>query len=86
MLVGVSFSLNDYLFREELADYYAGQPSLPSLVFWDVAYWSAWALPSLLIYRIARRFPLGRDLPARNLFVNVGAGLVFILLQRAIRC
>jgi two-component system LytT family sensor kinase len=84
MLVGVSFSLNDYLFRDELAAYYADKPSLPSMVFWDVAYWSAWALPSLLIYRIARRFPLGRDLPAWNLFVNVGAGLLFIILQRAI--
>src|SRR5215207_1597530 len=84
MLVGVCFSLNDYLYRDMLADYYKSSPSLPSMLFWDVAYWSAWAVPSLLIYRIARRFPLGRDLPLRNLVVNVAAGLLFIILQRVI--
>lgn len=84
MLVGLSFSLNDYLFKDMLKEYYVSSPSLLSLLAWDAAYWSAWAVPSVLIYRIARRFPIGRGFPPKNLLINASAGLIFIILQRTI--
>jgi sensor histidine kinase YesM len=84
MLIGLSFSFNDYLFREVLADYYTASPSLPSMLFWDFAYWPTWAALTPLTFWIARRFPLGRDIRPANLFANISAGLLLTILQRTI--
>ena len=83
MLIGLSFSLNDYLFRDTVQGY--AQESLGMLLRWDTVYWAVWAvLAWLLIFPAARRFPLGRRGWARNLLITVAVGLGVALLHRAI--
>lgn len=83
MLIGLSFSLNDYLFRNRLEGY--AQESLWMLLRWDAIYWVMWVpLAPLLIFPVARRFPLGRRGLAQNLLITVAAGLGIVILHRFI--
>jgi hypothetical protein len=84
MLIGLSFSVNDFAFRGMLADYYKSSPSLPSIVFWDLVYWPMWAALTPLILIIARRFPLARNSWHPNLLINLAAWLLLPVLQRII--
>ncbi|HEX7315706.1 MAG TPA: histidine kinase [Pyrinomonadaceae bacterium] len=84
MLIGLSFSLNDYLFKNMLHEYYSSTISLRSMMSWDLAYWPTWVVLMPLIYWIARRFPLGRDIRTKNLLVNVLAGIPLSILHRFI--
>lgn len=82
-LIGLSFSLNDYLFRNRLEGY--AQESFGMLLRWDAVYWVMWVLLAwLVIFPVARRFPLGRRGLARNLLITVVAGLVLAVLHRII--
>lgn len=84
MLIGLSFSVNDYVFRDLLKSYYVDSPSLPSMLFWDLVYWPTWAVLAPLIFLIVRRFPLGRNNWHPNLLINLIAGLSLTVLQRLI--
>jgi signal transduction histidine kinase len=84
MLIGLSFSVNDYLFVDSLRKYYNASPNLRSLLLWDLAYWPTWALLAPLIFWLARRFPLGRSNWPRNLMLHIAVGLLLIVPQRAI--
>ena len=84
VLIGLSFSVSDYLFTDALARYYQASPSLRSMLFWDLAYWPTWAVLAPLIFLTARRFPLGRYNWYPNLFINLSVGLLLIIPQRAI--
>ncbi|MEO6393513.1 MAG: histidine kinase [Pyrinomonadaceae bacterium] len=84
MLVGLSFSVNDYLFVDSLRQYYQETPDLRSLLYWDLAYWPTWALLAPLIFWLARRFPLDREKWPRNLVLHIVLGLVLIVPQRAV--
>ena len=79
--IGLSFSLNDYLFRNRLEGY--AQEPFRRLLGWDAVYWVMWVpLAWLFIFPVARRFPLGRRGLARNLLITVVAGLVLAVLHR----
>ena len=84
MVIGLSFSINDYVFRDTLKSYYDNLPSLPSLLLWDLVYWPVWAALTPLIFFIARRFPLGRNRWHPNLLINLLAALLLPVLQRAV--
>jgi two-component system LytT family sensor kinase len=84
MLIGVSFSGNDYVFRHMLRDYYANPPSFWSLLAWDAIYWPTWAMFAPLIFWIARRYPLGYKSWYRNLMVTLFFGVVLTLLHRTV--
>ena len=84
MVIGLSFSLNDYLFSDLLKDYYDKLPSLPNMLLWDLVYWPMWAVLTPLIFFIARRFPLGRNSWHPNWLVNLMAVLLLPIVHRAI--
>jgi signal transduction histidine kinase len=84
MVMGLSFSVNDYLSVDSLARYYASRPTLGSMLLWDLAYWPTWAVLAPLIYWQARRFPLSRVNWPRNLTVHVAIGLLLVVPQRAV--
>src|ERR1051325_10583423 len=84
MLIGLSFSINDFLFRDFLTSYYGGSPSLRSMLFWDLVYWPTWVVLAPLIFLSVRRFPLGRNSWHPNLLINVAAVLSLTILQRII--
>ena len=84
MVIGLSFSINDYVFRDMLKDYYDNLPSLRNLLLWDLVYWPMWAALTPLIFFIARRFPLGRDSWHPNLLINLLAVLLLPILHRTI--
>src|SRR4051812_10976012 len=83
-LLGLSFSVNDYVFRDMLRDYYRSLDSFWSMLSWDLVYWPTWALLAPLIYLLARRFPLGRDNWPRNLLLSLVAGFILTIVHRVI--
>lgn len=84
LLIGFTFSVNDYVYKDLLKDYYRSLESFGDLISWDLIYWPTWALFALLIYWIARRFPLGRNSWRPNFLINLLAALLLIILQRAV--
>ncbi len=84
MVMGLSFSVNDYLSVDSLAKYYATRPTLGSMLLWDLAYWPTWAVLAPLIYWQARRFPLSRVNWTRSLAVHIAIGLLLLVPQRAV--
>lgn len=84
MLIGLSFSINDYVFSNMLREYYLKPGSFWSMLLWDAIYWPTWAALAPLIFWIARRFPLGRNRWYPNLLINLAAGIALTLLQRII--
>lgn len=84
MLIGISFSVNDYVFSNMLRDYYLQLGSFRSMLLWDLIYWPTWAALAPLIFKVARRFPLGQGSWHPNLLINLGAGIVLTLLHRTI--
>jgi sensor histidine kinase YesM len=84
MIVGLSFGLNDYLFADIHVRFYQEPLPLWNVLAWELAYWPVWAAISPLIFRLARRFPIERANWLRNLLINVVAGLLITVAQRAI--
>lgn len=86
MLMGVSFSINDYVFRHMLGEYFRKLQtgSFWGLLLWDLIYWPTWVMLAPLIFWTARRFPLGRKSWYPNLLVTLAAGLVLTLLHRIV--
>jgi sensor histidine kinase YesM len=86
MLIGISFSINDYMFREMLGEYFKNlRPgSFWSMLLWDMIYWPTWAMLAPLIFWTARRFPLGHKSWYPNLLITLSTGLVLTLLHRII--
>ncbi|HEX8284214.1 MAG TPA: histidine kinase [Pyrinomonadaceae bacterium] len=82
MLIGLSFSLNDYLSRDIVRDY--SQEPLRMILLWDAIYWPTWAMLAPLIFWVARRFPLGRKRWYPNLLITLAAGLGLTLLHRIV--
>jgi signal transduction histidine kinase len=82
MLIGLSFSLNDYWSQDVVKDY--SQEPLRMILLWDAIYWPTWAILAPLIFWVARRFPLGRKSWYPNLFITLAAGFVLTLLHRIV--
>jgi two-component system, LytTR family, sensor kinase len=82
-LIGLSFTLNYYLFAGHYVAIFKQPPTLPEMLVWELPYWFLWALLSPLVFRLTRRFPLERGRLLRSSLVHLAACLGLSLVHRA---
>ena len=82
-LLGLSFTLNYYLFAGHYVAIFKQQPTLPEMLLWELPYWLLWALLTPLVFRLTRRFPLERGRLLRSSLVHLAACLGLALAHRA---
>jgi len=73
MLIALSFTLNYYLFSGHYVEIFSTPPTLVQMLVWEIPYWVLWAAMAPLVFRITRRFPLGREKWLGNAFVHIVA-------------
>src|SRR2546421_197058 len=69
-LVGVSFTLNYYLFSDHYVAIFRQPPTLREMLVWELPYWLLWAALSPLILRLVRRFPFERGRLVKSSLVH----------------
>jgi len=82
-LVGVSFTLNYYLFSDHYVAIFRQPPSLREMLVWELPYWLLWAALSPLVLRLVRRFPFERGRLVKSSLVHLLACLLFSIAHRA---
>ncbi|HMG34077.1 MAG TPA: histidine kinase [Blastocatellia bacterium] len=87
-LVGLSFTLNYYLFADHYVAIFKEQPSLLQMLVWELPYWFIWAALSPLVFWVSRKFPLERGQRIMHglmhifacLFVSAGHRAIYLLV------
>src|SRR5262249_2587384 len=87
-LVGLSFTLNYYLFADHYVAIFKEPPTLPQMLVWELPYWFIWAALSPLVFWVSRRFPLERGQRILHglmhvfacLFVSAGHRAIYLLV------
>ncbi|HEX2572684.1 MAG TPA: histidine kinase [Polyangia bacterium] len=82
-LIGLTFTLNYYLFADHYVAIFKQPPSLREMLIWELPYWLLWALLSPAIFRFTERFPLERGRLLRTAWLHVAACFAFSLAHRA---
>jgi two-component system LytT family sensor kinase len=83
-LVGLTFTLNYYLFSDHYVAIFRQPPTLAQMLVWELPYWFLWALLSPLVFRLTRRFPFERGRFLRSSLVHLSACLALSLVHRAV--
>jgi two-component system, LytTR family, sensor kinase len=83
-LIGLTFTLNYYLFSDHYVAIFREPPSLREMLVWELPYWLLWAALSPLVLRLARRFPFERGRLASSAAVHLLACFLLSLAHRAI--
>ncbi|HXG94877.1 MAG TPA: histidine kinase [Blastocatellia bacterium] len=83
-LIGLTFTLNYYLFAGHYVAIFKEPPTLKEMLVWELPYWLLWAALSPLILRLTRRFRIERERWARSLAVHVVACLILSIAHRAV--
>jgi two-component system LytT family sensor kinase len=83
-LVGLTFTLNYYLFSDHYVAIFRQPPTLREMLVWELPYWFLWAALSPVVFQLTRRFPLERGRLARHAFAHVVACVVLSLAHRAV--
>jgi two-component system LytT family sensor kinase len=83
-LVGLTFTLNYYLFSDHYVAIFRQPPTLREMLVWELPYWFLWAALSPVVFQLTRRFPLERGRLARHAFAHVLACVVLSLAHRAV--
>jgi two-component sensor histidine kinase len=83
-LVGLTFTLNYYLFSDHYVAIFRQPPTLREMLVWELPYWFLWAALSPVVFQLTRRFPLERGRILRNAFAHLFACVVLSLAHRAV--
>lgn len=82
-LLGLSFTLNYYLFAGHYVAIFKQQPTLSEMLVWELPYWLLWALLTPLVFELTRRFPLERGRLLQSALVHLAACCGLALAHRA---
>ena len=82
-LIGLTFTLNYYLFSDHYVAIFRQPPTLREMLVWELPYWLLWAALSPLVLRLARRFPFERGRLASSSFVHLLACFLISVAHRA---
>jgi two-component system LytT family sensor kinase len=83
-LIGLTFTLNYYLFSDHYVAIFRQPPTLREMLVWELPYWFLWAALSPVVFRLTRRFPLERGRIMRNALAHLIACVALSLAHRAI--
>jgi sensor histidine kinase YesM len=81
-LIGITFTLNYYLFADHYVAIFKQQPSLSEMLIWELPYWFLWAALSPLVFWLTKRFPLERGRLLTNSLIHVFGCLALSIIHR----
>lgn len=81
-LIGLTFTLNYYLFADHYVDIFKQQPTLSEMLIWELPYWFLWAALSPLVFWLTKRFPVERGRLLNNLLIHIGGCLSLTVIHR----
>jgi two-component system LytT family sensor kinase len=83
ILLGLSFTLNYYLFADHYVAIFKKQPTFMEMLVWEFPYWLLWAALSPLIFKITRRYRIERGRGGKSLAVHLCACVLLSFIHRA---
>jgi two-component system LytT family sensor kinase len=83
-LIGLSFTLNYYLFADHYVAIFKEQPTFFQMLVWELPYWFIWAAFSPLVFWIARKFPIERPQRIMHGLMHIFACLLVSTTHRAL--
>ena len=84
MLVGMSFTLNYYLFADHYVALFQKPPTLKEMLVWELPYWLLWFAMSPLIFSLTKRFRIQRDNWNDTVLVHLLSCFFIAILHRAV--
>jgi len=82
--IGMTWTLNYYIYADHYVAIFSVPPSFREMVIWELPYWILWAALTPVVFRLTRRFPLGRGRLAGNLAIHISACIVLSVFHRAL--
>jgi sensor histidine kinase YesM len=81
-LIGLTFTLNYYLFADHYVDIFKQQPTLSEMLIWELPYWFLWAALSPLVFWLTKRFPLEHGRRLNNFLIHIAGCLSLTVIHR----
>ena len=84
VVVGLSFTLNYYLFADHYVAIFKKQPTLSEMLVWELPYWIIWAALAPAVFSITRRARIDRENWGSTIQAHILSGLFITLLHRGV--
>jgi two-component system, LytTR family, sensor kinase len=84
VFIGLTFTLNYYLFADHYVAIFRQQPTFGEMLIWELPYWLLWAALSPVVFWIMRRFRIERGRRLSSALVYTAACLLLSGVHRAI--
>ncbi len=81
-LIGLTFTLNYYIFSDHYVAIFKQPPSLVEMLIWELPYWFLWAAFSPIVFWLTRRFPLEQGRWLINSCIHIVACGALSILHR----
>jgi sensor histidine kinase YesM len=81
-LIGLTFTLNYYVFADHYVDIFKQQPTLSEMLIWELPYWFLWAALSPLVFWLTKRFPLEHGRRLNNFLIHIAGCLSLSVIHR----
>ena len=82
--IGMTWTLNYYIYSDHYVAIFSIPPSFSEMVVWELPYWILWAALTPIVFKLTRRFPLGRGGLAANLAIHISACIALSICHRAL--
>jgi two-component system, LytTR family, sensor kinase len=82
--IGMTWTLNYYIYADHYVAIFSVPPSFKEMVIWELPYWILWAALTPVVFRLTRRYPLGRGKLASNLSIHILACIALSVCHRAL--
>jgi sensor histidine kinase YesM len=83
VLIGLTFTLNYYLYADHYVFIFKKQPTFMEMLVWELPYWLLWAALSPLAFKITRRYRIERGRWSGSLAVHLCACVLLSFIHRA---
>ena len=83
VLIGLTFTLNYYLYADHYVFIFKKQPTFIEMLVWELPYWLLWAALSPLAFKITRRHRIERGRWTASLAVHLCACVLLSFIHRA---
>ncbi|HEY6805398.1 MAG TPA: histidine kinase [Pyrinomonadaceae bacterium] len=81
-LIGLTFTLNYYLFADHYVAIFKQQPTLGEMLIWELPYWFLWAALSPFVFWLTKRYPLERGRFISNFLIHILGCLSLTVVHR----
>ncbi|PYP89296.1 MAG: hypothetical protein DMF61_03515 [Blastocatellia bacterium AA13] len=84
LVIGLSYTLNYYLFADHYVAIFKKQPSLNEMIKWELPYWIIWAALSPAVFSLTRRVRVNGDHWGSTVQAHMLLGLFITFVHRGL--